>query len=1023
MKKSALILASLLISFCVMAQKTVSGVVTLEDTGEPEPGVNVIVTGTSTGTITDIDGNYSLTVPEGKTISFSYIGYVGQTLKVNSGKIDVVMSPDNKILDEVVAVGYGTMKKSDLTGAISSVKSDALQKSASSGVDQALQGRAAGVTVNANSGQPGAAAEVRIRGIGTINNSSPIYVVDGIIVQDISYLSPSDIESTEILKDASSSAIYGSRAANGVILITTKKGREGKANISLNASAGFQNAWKKLSLMKRDEYAKTLVDINGTASEKALLATSFDLWLQQNRLGNSPYYPVNLTYSEVETDWQGEVFNENAPIQNYSLSVDGASDILNYALSANYFNQQGTIIGSDYERLSIRANSSIQATKWLKVGENVTFSTFGGRNATVNNASPGSSILSAALSMAPWDPAYYPQGSVNINGDDLSGRTAASSNFKNVVNPMTMVNESFPEDRYQRLVGDVFIELTPIKGLLIKSTASIDYQLYKHKLFKNKYEYSSFDKSNKNFLESSMANSMTFQNDNIIQYSRDIQKNRFSIMLGQSLEEKSSYSIGGSGASIPVPDKYHWYLSQTTEDRTYASDGASRTRMFSLFSRLFYSYDGKYMVTVNFRADNTSRFTENPWGYFPSAALSWNLSEEKFMKRFSKMDYLKIRGGWGMLGNQEIGQDDFTQLMFTSGPTFVDYILGADQLYENALGATVLTYVNTGGKWETTSQWNVGIDFGFWNGMLTGTIDGYIRNTSDMLMSVNAPAQVGNRYSAIKNVGSVLNEGIELSLGHRNSVGDFSYSIDGNISFVKNELTALNGGSTVYLDGIRVCDEGLPLYTIWGYKYLGVYKSNDEASTYLPNSSIPVAAGDSKYEDLNGDGNIDDADKTNLGNPFPWLTYGLNFSADYKGFDLQLFFQGVVGNELYNALRVRTEGSGTECTLSTTMRDVWSTSNPNGSIPNPTNSYNSQVSSRFVESGDYFRLKNLQLGYTVPKRIMSKAHINRLRFYVSISNLFTITGYSGYDPEVAGGVDYGNYPQARTFLFGLNLDF
>ncbi|HPG55853.1 MAG TPA: SusC/RagA family TonB-linked outer membrane protein, partial [Candidatus Enterocola sp.] len=539
----------------------------------------------------------------------------------------------------------------------------------------------------------------------------------------------------------------------------------------------------------------------------------------------------------------------------------------------------------------------------------------------------------------------------------------------------------------------------------------------------NKYEYSSFDKSNKNFLESSMANSMTFQNDNIIQYSRDIQKNRFSIMLGQSLEEKSSYSIGGSGASIPVPDKYHWYLSQTTEDRTYASDGASRTRMFSLFSRLFYSYDGKYMVTVNFRADNTSRFTENPWGYFPSAALSWNLSEEKFMKRFSKMDYLKIRGGWGMLGNQEIGQDDFTQLMFTSGPTFVDYILGADQLYENALGATVLTYVNTGGKWETTSQWNVGIDFGFWNGMLTGTIDGYIRNTSDMLMSVNAPAQVGNRYSAIKNVGSVLNEGIELSLGHRNSVGDFSYSIDGNISFVKNELTALNGGSTVYLDGIRVCDEGLPLYTIWGYKYLGVYKSNEEANTYLPNSSIPVSAGDSKYEDLNGDGNIDDADKANLGNPFPWLTYGLNFSADYKGFDLQLFFQGVVGNELYNALRVRTEGSGTECTLSTTMRDVWSTSNPDGSIPNPKNSYNSQVSSRFVESGDYFRLKNLQLGYTVPKRIMSKAHINRLRFYVSISNLFTITDYSGYDPEVAGGVDYGNYPQARTFLFGLNLDF
>ena len=493
-------------------------------------------------------------------------------------------------------------------------------------------------------------------------------------------------------------------------------------------------------------------------------------------------------------------------------------------------------------------------------------------------------------------------------------------------------------------------------------------------------------------------------------------------MVGQTTEEYKYYFIGGAGASILNPSPNNWYLNQATDDRTESSDSAARTRMFSLLGRLHYSYDNRYLVTFNFRADASSKFPENLWGYFPSTALAWRISEEPWLRGSDVLDNLKLRAGWGQIGNDKINTNSFTQVMFNSGPSFVDYPLGLSPVL--IPGATVLTYVNTGGKWETTEQWNLGVDFGLWNGKLTGTVDLFLRDTKDMLLNVTAPAHVGNRYSSTANVGTVRNQGIELSLGHANRIGSVRYTIDGNVSFIRNRLTALNGGERVYGDR-SICDVGLPLYSLWGYEYEGIYRSDEEVAQHqYAVTNLSEHAGDARYKDQNGDGRIDDSDLVKIGNPFPWLTYGLNLSLEWKGLDVALFFQGVYGNEIYNAVRARTEGKGQEATLSTSMRDVWSASNPGGSIPNPWGSMrNFENSSRFVEDGSYLRLKNFSIGYTLPQRWTKKMHMNRWRFYVTASNLFTITDYTGYDPEVGGGVDYGNYPQSRTFIFGTNINF
>ena len=1038
MRKLLLTLCGLLALVSLHAQSVrVSGVVTSKEDKTPLPGVTVMIKGTFQGTSTDAEGAYTITLPKGGgTLEFSSLGYktLERPVTASASRIDAELETDAMMLEEVVAIGYGTMRKSDLTGAVASISASDLQKTPAAGLDQALQGRAAGVTVNANSGQPGGSAQVRIRGIGTVNDSSPIYVVDGVITNDINFLNPNDIESTEILKDASSTAIYGSRGANGVIIVTTRSGnKNSKVNVDFNAYVGIQNRWRKLDLMQSGEFAETLISLGGSASELNYYRDNgFNSWLSAYRLGKTPYYPVvksdanpsGFDYSAVETDWQDEVFKSNAVIQNYHVGVSGGNDKNSYALSASYFSQDGTIIGSNFKRLTLRSNTTYTITKWLKVGENISFANSEGRNAMNNNSSPGASVLSAAIAMAPWDPTRYPAGATNINGADLSGQIAASSNFRNVTNPLSMVEHAHPLDKTERWLGNVFLELMPLKGVTFRSEVSMDLSYVNHRLYKDSYQYSDYDKADKNFIERSLTRYQTMRYENTLNYRGDWGKHSFTAMVGQTTEEYNYYTIGGSGASIANPTPNNWYLSQATEDRSNASDGASRTRMFSLLGRLHYAYDNRYLVTVNFRADASSKFPENLWGYFPSTALAWRISEEKWLRESNVLDNLKLRVGWGQIGNDKISSDSFTQVMFNSGPWFVDYPLGATQeLYP---GATVLTYVNTGGKWETTEQWNVGVDFGLWNGKLTGAVDLFQRDTKDMLLSVSAPAHVGNRYAATANVGTVRNQGIEITLGHTNRVGQVGYSVNGNVSFIKNRLTALNGGERVYGDR-SICDVGLPLWTFWGYEYEGIYQSDEEVLAHqyaYTATTVAEHAGDARYKDQDGNGIIDDGDLVDLGNPFPWLTYGLNLSLDWKGLDVSLFFQGVYGNKIYNALRERTEGKGTEATLSTRMRDVWTTANTGGTIPNPYgSSRNFSTSSRFIEDGSYLRLKDLTIGYTLPQRWTKKMHMNRWRFYVSVTNLFTVTDYTGYDPEVGGGVDYGNYPQSRTFMFGTNINF
>lgn len=1041
------LLFTLLLSLTALAgwaQLKVTGTVIGAEDGEPLIGATVAEKGNfGNGVSTDFDGNFSITVPNGATLIVSYVGCKPYEKKITASQtLNVKLESEATMLQEVVAIGYGTMKKSDLTGAVASVDGDKLTKTPASSLANALQGQAAGVSVNSLTGRPGASAEVRIRGVGTTNGSSPIYVVDGVITDDINFLSPNDISNVEILKDASATAIYGSRGANGVIIVTTKNGKRNQnATVTFDMYAGWQSRWKKLDVMNAEDFTTALININANSSQKKFYEQNgFNKWLGTYKgLTASGYFPTiydpvtnpgGLDYSQIDTDWQDEVFR-TATIQNYHLSIDGGSDKLTYSMSGSWFGQEGTIIGSNYSRFTGRLNTTYQAFPWLKIGENISFMASVAKNTYEsgdNSESAGANIISAALAMAPWDPARYPEGSVNKDGKDLSGGISAGSNFKNVTNPLSMIEYSHPKDRNERWIGNVFAEIKPIKDLTFRSSYSFDYRITTNKGFSEAYEVSAYDKRDKNFLSSSMARAYNWIVDNILTYSHDFGTDHsMTLMAGQTVEEYSYYSIGGSGANILNPVENNWYLSQVTEDFGRPSDGVSRNRRFSWLGRAHYSFKDKYLATVNFRADGSSKFKENRWGYFPSFSLAWRMDRESWLSGVEWIDLLKIRGGWGKVGNDNIGNDAFILNMFNNGPTFVDYVFGESQSLAN--GATVLTWINNGGHWENTEQYSLGVDFGFFNNKLTGSLEGFIRKTNDMLMNVTAPAQVGNRYAAMANVGEVQNRGIELTLEHRNSISkDFHYSIGGNISFIHNELTKLNGGSPIYTNyaNVQVVDQGFPLYYFWGYNYEGVYKTDEEVLEYLHGydaMSTPFHAGDAKYRDNNGDGVIDDKDRVELGSSIPKVNYGINLGAWWKDFDLQLFFQGVAGNKIYNQVRHRLEGNGLTSVLSPIMADAWTTSNPEGSIPNPKNTVNYYASDRFLESGAYLRLKNLQLGYTLPRSVLDKIKLQNCRIYFQASNLFTITKYKGYDPEVSSGVDYGNYPQSRTFIFGLNITY
>lgn len=985
----------------------------------PLPGVSIIIKGTTIGTISDIDGNFTLSVNQGNTLVFSFIGYnKSETVISSSNRLQIVLEPENVDLDEVVVIGYGTVKKSDLTGSVGTISSSSIKQSKASGIDQAMQGRAAGVTVTSNSGQPGKGVTVRVRGIGTVNNSDPLYVVDGVPLSEISFLNPSDIQSMEILKDASATAIYGSRGANGVVLITTNKGsgKLTKMNTSFSFYTGIQNKWKTLDLMNREQYAR----FKGYDPNDASY-TSFSDWVYREfQLQQNPYIPTDLNYENYDTDWQNVVFRDNARISDYHFSVDGGNKEGNYAFSFGYFDQDGIIIASYYKRLTFRVNTSYKLSDHIKVGQNLSLVNSKNRGVATNNENY--SLLNSAISFAPWDPPKYPDGRIT------------PSTTTNLINPISMIENQHPKEEWNRLVGNAYVEITPIEGLTLKSDFGTDVSFGEAGNFKPKFNISSSDYNSINFLEHSYKKYFMWLWENTATYHKTIGNHDLTLLAGITAQEGGDDYLGASKNNLPNEDPNLWYLDAATQDATVGGR-ASEWAMQSYLGRIHYSYNGRYYGTFTIRRDGSSRFGEkNKWGIFPSMALKWKISEEAFFEPMASVfNSFSLRAGWGQNGNQEIGNYSFTTTI-NSGSGYVGYVFGQTQTL--TAGAAPLRNANPDLKWEAADQSNIGIDFSMLESKINVTMDYYIKNTIDMLVKVPVPGHVGVRYLSMQNAGKVQNKGFEFSAEYRDKKGQLNYTIGGNFSIVKNKIVSLSGGENIYEavfkgESLTRTRGGDPIGAFYGYQTAGIFQDQYEVEEYVNSAGLKIQEdakpGDFKFVNQNDDNKIDLNDKINLGNPFPDLTYGFNASADYKGFDLQLFFQGVYGNELYNCNKYFTQGNG-YTNLGAEMENAWSGKGTSNTLPNPAGSAkNLLASSRYIEDGSYLRLKNIQLGYTLPNNLTQKVGLSKMHFYISAVNLLTFTKYSGFDPEIGVtnvldmGVDRGTYPQARTFIIGASL--
>lgn len=1012
--------------FCLMTFNSFSQTYVINGTvlsGEdkmPMPGVSIIIKGTTSGTSSDVNGKFSINANQGDILEFSFIGFLKKEVSVNSNTpLIITLEPQSLDIDEVVVIGYGTVKKSDLTGSVGSISASNIKQSRVSGIDQAIQGRAAGVSVTANSGQPGSGVTVRIRGIGTVNNSDPLYVIDGVALTNITFLNPSDIKSMEILKDASATAIYGARGANGVVLITTLKGGQTKGiNTTFEFYTGIQNKWNTLDLMNREQYAK----FKGY-DPSDVLYTSFADWVYTKfNLVNNPYIPTDIDYKNYDTNWQEVVFNDNARVSNYHFSADGGNELSSYAVSLGYFDQEGIIISSNYKRFTFRVNSSHKLSKFLKVGENLSLTNSRSRGVATNNENY--SVLNSAISFAPWDPVRYPDGRIT------------PSSTTNLINPISMIENQHPKNEWNRLVGNIFLDITPIKGLTFKSDVGTDISYGDAMNFKPEYYISANDYMANNFLERSYQKYFMWQWENTLTYHTTLnQKHDITLLAGTTAQEGMWDFLGASKTHIPNESPNLWYLDAATMNAT-AGGRAWEWSMLSYLGRIQYSYNSKYLLTFNIRRDGSSRFgVNNKWGVFPSLALGWKMHEEKFFKQtFPFLNSMKLRAGWGRIGNQEIGNYAFTTLV-NAGTTFVGYVFGQTQTL--VAGAAPLTNANKDLKWETTEQTNLGIDYTLLDNKLSMSLDYFIKDTKDMLVAIPVPGNVGIRYNSMVNAGSIRNTGFELTADYKQSIGDFSYSVGGNISTIKNKVMSLGGGEDIYAasffgEFLTRTREGDPIGSFYGYKIAGIFQDKYDVEEYKNSAGQQIQAdanpGDYKFVNQNDDNKIDANDKVNLGSPFPSLTYGFNAAVNYKNFDFQMFFQGVYGNKIFNGNKYFTEGDGYS-NLSVDMLNAWSGKGTSNTLANPAGSAKNRLaSSRYIEDGAYLRLKNIQLGYTLPDQLSKRAGVSKLRIYVGATNLLTFTKYTGFDPEIGVtngldmGVDRGTYPQSRTFTIGATLN-
>lgn len=1018
----------------------ISGKVT-DNSGFGLPGVTILEKGTSNGTVTDFDGNYTMLVDESASITYSFVGFKTQEINVaGRSTIDVIMEDDVQALDEVVVIGYGSVKKSDLTGSLSSISSDEITKVATSSLDQALQGRAAGVQVRQVTGKPGGGTSIRIRGTSSITaGNEPLYVIDGMMitsssdettaggnlgvpVNPLAAINPSDIESIEILKDASATAIYGSRGSNGVVLVTTKKGKSGNSQISFDSYYGIQQIRKQLDVLNGEQFA-TL--INEVRSDQGLAL--------------DPKYLVPEDYGEG-TDWQDVMFRD-APIQSYGLSFSGGDEKSTYLLSLGYFSQDGIIVGSEFNRFNIRSNLTRKVNERIDVGSNLGITRIYSKGVLTNFGTLLPGVSMTALLFPPTQPVLDP----NVAG----GYTYEDNRGRGLANPYADANEVDDNTTNLRAIGSVYTTVELIKNLKYKLNFGFDYFTSKENRFVPNY----LRRTALSNGEATVAtiNGGSWLLEHTLSYNKDVGDHHFDGVVGFTTQKFISERLFALSLDF-ADNKTGYHAIQNSSNPQPSSTGRNEWGLLSYLARINYIYKDRYLFTVNGRIDGSSKFGENyKYGVFPSGSFAWRISNEAFWPQNEVFTNLKGRFSYGVIGNSEIGT-------FQSIPTIQVVGEGTFNNDEPYNGLAPDKYADPNLRWERANQADVGLDMEFFSGKVSTTVDYYYRLTSDLLLNNQLPSTTGFETS-LTNVGSVINRGVEWTVNSVNVDKEFFWSTNFNISFNRNEVDKLATDNDVFLGGAlylptgwSILREGESLGTFFGYKSDGLFQSDAEIAEgpLLSSQSLSGSAkpGDRRYKDLesrntggqlegDADGIINEADRTVIGNANPDFTWAITNTFKYKGFDLSIFIQGSQGNDVINANLFEIANLNAETNVLTEYYvNAWSAENPNNKYPRINQDRNAETvfSDAFVEDGSFARLQNVTLGYTFPSRIMTPVGISKLRVYISGNNLVTLTQYSGFDPEVNAfgnsslfqlyqGIDYGGYPTTRSYIAGLQLTF
>lgn len=984
--------------------KTVTGTVT-DVSGEPIIGANIRIKGTTTGTITDIDGNFSIEAEPQSVIEVSYIGYLTQETVINNQKsIRFLLKEDTKTLDEVVVIGYGVQKKADLTGSVANINTEKLNTQSNANIGQALQGKIAGVDIVSQGGAPGSGTRIMVRGIGTLNNASPLYIVDGMYMNSIDHINPNDIASIDVLKDASSAAIYGSRAANGVIIVTTKEGSntEGKPIIDLSVNLGISTASKFLDMLDAKGWAEVT-----TIARQAIGKPALDM---ATDLANKP-----------DNDWQDIMFRP-ALMQNYNLSVKGGGKYSTYYTGLGYFNQDGIVKGTNYQRYNIQSKNDYKRGIF-SAGTNliISFSHDKPLHQELRGGMIGT-ILQSVPTLEKYDDTRE------------GGYGGTYGDVVNIPHPLAIIDDNIM-DRYNenvKIFANLYAQIELFKGLKYKLNLTPDFSFERYKNYLNKYDFGLATNSITQLTERQRRRRNILV-ENLLTFDRTFGEHKISALAGYTYQDSRFRHIQAYGEGLPQGLEE---IDAATTNRS--NEGNSwRSVLTSILGRVFYSYQNKYLFTATIRRDGSSKFGKNNrYGYFPSFSLGWNVAEEKFMENVHWLDQLKLRGGYGVLGNQEIDNYQYSSTITTG----INYPDGNGGLLQ---GAFPKNFANPDIKWEETAMTNVGIDFMAFNNRLSLTADYYVKNTKDILLTVPIPISSGGANDPIRNAGKIRNNGFEFNLGWMDQPNpDISYGINLIGSFNKNKVIAMGsesgsikGGSTNQNITTSETKAGYPIGGYWLISTAGYFNSQEEVDAYAKDGKkIQPAAepGDIKFVDANNDGVINDDDRVFQGSPFPDFTFALNGNMRYKNFDLSIGLQGVLGNKIYNATRQTLEDVTKGSNFLASCLDYWTPENKNASHPRLTwddpNRNTRAESDRYLENGSYLRLRSVQLGYTFPQTWF-KGAIQHARVYINAENLFTITSYSGYSPDVNAdnanyrGFDNFIYSTNRTFMLGLNVTF